>query len=88
MAIELFGPAVGPYAAMASIVAFLMVGHRSVYGSQLLGAVKTGSLLAPPGVEVEHLPSLQVRRQVSRRRALLRVLRRRGRRRPGGAPAG
>ena len=33
MAIELFGASIGPYAALTAIVSFLMVGHRSVYGS-------------------------------------------------------
>jgi Asp/Glu/hydantoin racemase len=37
MAIAPFGPAV---------VRFLIVGHRSVYGSQLLGIVKSGTLEA------------------------------------------
>jgi hypothetical protein len=41
--VELFGPAIGPYAAVAAIVSFLMVGHRSVYGSQLLGMPKSAS---------------------------------------------
>jgi hypothetical protein len=45
MAIELFGPAVGPYAALSAVVSFLIVGHRSVYGSQLLGIVKSGTLV-------------------------------------------
>ncbi len=44
MAIELFGPAIGPFAAIAAIVAFMMSGHRSVYPSQVLGMPKTGSL--------------------------------------------
>ena len=44
MAIELFGPAIGPFAAVAAIVAFMMSGHRSVYPSQVLGTPKTRSL--------------------------------------------
>jgi H+/Cl- antiporter ClcA len=77
MAIELFGPGIGPYAAVCAIVSFLMVGHRSVYGSQRLGAAKSASLVAPSEVELDQLTTLSVRRRVSRRRAVLRALRRR-----------
>jgi hypothetical protein len=79
MAIELFGPAVGPYAALSAVVSFLMVGHRSVYGSQLLGIVKSGTLMAPSGVELERLTSLVKRNRTSRGRALLRAVRARRR---------
>jgi H+/Cl- antiporter ClcA len=84
MAIELFGPAIGPYAAVCAIVSFLMVGHRSVYGSQRLGAPKSASLLAPANVELDQLGALSLRRRISRRRAVLRALRRRRLRRPAG----
>jgi hypothetical protein len=87
MAIELFGPAVGPYAALSAVVSFLIVGHRSVYGSQLLGIVKSGTLVAPRGVELERLTALAKRNRTSRGRALLRALRARRRTRSGGAPA-
>jgi H+/Cl- antiporter ClcA len=52
MAIELFGPAIGPYAAISAIVAFVMSGHRSVYPSQVLGMPKTASLSLRRGVEM------------------------------------
>jgi H+/Cl- antiporter ClcA len=81
MALELFGPSIGPYAGLAAIVSFLVVGHRSVYGSQLLGAAKSGSLLVPGDAAVDGLTGLGVRRRTSRRRAILRLLRRRARRR-------
>jgi hypothetical protein len=88
MALELFGPSIGPYAAMASIVSFLMVGHRSVYGSQLLGAPKSGSLLVPGDAAVDQLTDLALRRRASRRRAMLRWYRRRTSRRPPSSPTG
>jgi H+/Cl- antiporter ClcA len=75
MAIELFGPAVGPYAALSAVVSFLMVGHRSVYGSQLLGIVKSATLVAPSGVELDRLDALAMRTRTSRGLALLRALR-------------
>jgi H+/Cl- antiporter ClcA len=35
MAIELFGALIGPYAAIACIISFIISGHRSVYASQV-----------------------------------------------------
>jgi len=35
MAIEIFGPQIGPYAAVACVISFLMSGSRSVYPSQI-----------------------------------------------------
>jgi len=87
MAIELFGPAVGPYAALSAVVSFLIVGHRSVYGSQLLGIVKSGTLVAPRGVALERLTALATRNRTSRGRALLRAFRTRRRARSGTASA-
>ena len=86
MAIELFGPAVGPYAALSAVVSFLIVGHRSVYGSQLLGIVKSGTLVAPRGVALERLTALARRNRTSRGRALLRAVRARRRTRSRSAP--
>lgn len=34
MALELFGPAIGPYAALACVIAFLFSGHAGIYKSQ------------------------------------------------------
>jgi H+/Cl- antiporter ClcA len=49
MAMELFGPQIGSFAAVACMVSFLMTGYRSIYPSQLLGAQKSRSLTAPTG---------------------------------------
>ena len=46
LAIEMFGPAIGPYAAMCAVVSFLMSGHRSVYPSQVLAVSKSEALRA------------------------------------------
>ena len=67
MAIELFGPAVAPFAAISCIVSFLMVGHRSVYPSQILGIAKTLSVRIPRRVEVGDLVGLKTRRWRLRR---------------------
>jgi H+/Cl- antiporter ClcA len=49
MAIEMFGSGVASHATIACIVAFLMSGHRSVYPSQVLSMLKSGSLTATTG---------------------------------------
>lgn len=40
MAIELFGPAIGPFAAIACVVSYLFSGHQGIYRSQRLGQPK------------------------------------------------
>jgi H+/Cl- antiporter ClcA len=55
MALELFGPALGPYAAVACVVAFLMTGHRSVYPSQVLAVRKSPSIEAELGQGIDHV---------------------------------
>ena len=52
MAIELFGPQIAPYAAVACIISFLMTGHRSVYPSQVLSLAKSSSLSVAKGSEM------------------------------------
>jgi H+/Cl- antiporter ClcA len=56
MAVELFGPAVAPYAAVACVISFLMTGHRSVYPSQVLSVTKSSSLGVATGGEVKDIP--------------------------------
>ena len=58
MAIELFGPEIGPYAAVACVISFLMTGHRSVYPSQVLSFVKSSSLAVAQGREMRDLGSV------------------------------
>ena len=52
MAIELFGPEIAPYAAVACVISFLMTGHRSVYPSQVLSFAKSSSLEVAKGSEM------------------------------------
>jgi H+/Cl- antiporter ClcA len=61
MAVELFGPAVAPYAAVACIISFLMTGHRSVYPSQVLSMTKSASILVEKGREMEDIKSVQIK---------------------------
>ncbi|HEX8949008.1 MAG TPA: chloride channel protein [Dissulfurispiraceae bacterium] len=57
MSVEMFGPAIAPYAAVASIVSFLMTGHRSVYPSQVLAVAKSRSIQTEVGKEIELIRS-------------------------------
>jgi len=54
MALELFGPEIGTYAALACCTAYIVVGHRSVYPSQILGASKSMSIeILEPNARVD-----------------------------------
>ena len=55
MAIEVFGPEIAPYAAVACVISFLMTGHRSVYPSQVLLVKKSPSIAVKLGEEMENL---------------------------------
>ena len=59
MAIELFGPQIGPYAAVACVISFLMTGHRSVYPSQILSLTKSSSLAVEHGKEMGRLGTVE-----------------------------
>jgi H+/Cl- antiporter ClcA len=61
MAIEFFGPALAPYAALSCIVSYLMTGHRSVYPSQVLATTKSPSILVETGVEMDKLRSIRIK---------------------------
>ena len=49
MSIELFGPGIAPYAAVACAVSFLVTGHRSVYPGQILSFTKSKSIRVETG---------------------------------------
>jgi len=49
MAVEIFGSAVAPYAAVAYVISFLMTGHRSVYPRQVLSMSKSSSIAVEKG---------------------------------------
>jgi len=55
MAVELFGPAIAPYATLSCVVSFLITGHRSVYPSQVLSISKSQSLRVEIGKEIEEI---------------------------------
>ncbi|PHV05214.1 voltage-gated chloride channel protein [Janthinobacterium sp. BJB412] len=49
MAIELFGPQIGPFAALACVVAYLFSGHSGIYHAQRVGQGKHHRRPPPPG---------------------------------------
>ncbi|HXY53040.1 MAG TPA: chloride channel protein [Nitrospirota bacterium] len=61
MAIELFGPQIAPYAAVACVISFLMTGHRSVYPSQVLSLEKSSSLAVAKGSEMRDVGDIVFR---------------------------
>ena len=79
LAVELFGPAVAPYATVACVISFLMTGHRSVYPSQILSVRKSTSIQVEVGKEMDHLDATYKEREKGVAGLLFRVLRRIGR---------
>jgi H+/Cl- antiporter ClcA len=59
MAIELFGPAIAPHAAVACMVSFLIVGYRSIYPSQVLGIQKSASHAVATGMPVGEMGQVE-----------------------------
>ena len=55
MAVEIFGPQIAPYAAVACVISFLMTGYRSVYPSQVLDVEKSSSISAERGREMRNV---------------------------------
>ena len=64
LAVELFGPEVAPYAAIACVISFIMTGHRSVYPSQILSMKKSASINVSLGQEMQSVrPTVEYREQ-------------------------
>ncbi len=59
LAIELFGPSIGPYAAISCVISFLMTGHRSVYPSQVLAVGKS------PSIKIERFKDMEPSRDIT-----------------------
>jgi H+/Cl- antiporter ClcA len=53
--LELFGPEIAPYAAIACVISFLMTGHRSVHPTQVLAIRKSRSLHVEIGSDLEKI---------------------------------
>jgi H+/Cl- antiporter ClcA len=79
LAMELFGVKIGPWAATACVVSYLMVGTRSMHSSQVVAGLKSASIIVPMNKKVgEAQTSVQ-----PRERGMIDIARRiyRGRRR-------
>ena len=74
MAIEIFGPSIGSYAAVACLISYLAAGHRSVYGSQILGVTKSSSINLPLMKELESLEEVELRNKPGKILYLIRKL--------------
>ena len=75
LAVELFGPRIAPYAAVACVASFLMTGHRSVYPSQIFAIMKSSSFRDQTGKEVTDAQAEFLMRRKSLTRYALSTLR-------------
>lgn len=75
MSIELFGPQLAPYAAVACIISFLMTGHRSVYPSQILSIRKSASIHVDLGKNIADSIAFAQPRQKSLSSYLIKAVR-------------
>jgi H+/Cl- antiporter ClcA len=55
LSLELFGPEIAPYAAIACVISFLMTGHRSVHPTQVLAVRKSASIQVEIGNELKNV---------------------------------
>jgi len=64
LAVEMFGPKIAPYAAVACVASFLITGHRSIYPSQVFAIMKSSSIRSEVGKQVEEMQAeFQLRRK-------------------------
>jgi len=75
LAVELFGPKIAPYAAVACVTSFLMTGHRSVYPSQIFAIMKSSSFRDQTGKEVTDAQAEFLLRRKSLTRYILSAVR-------------
>jgi H+/Cl- antiporter ClcA len=76
LGIEMFGPNIGVFAATVAISSYLLVGHRSVYPSQLLFTQKAAALHISTNtpIEAQHLSmAWNARRRLARLRRWIRL---------------
>lgn len=66
MAIELFGPALGPYAALACVTSYLFSGHTGIYHAQRVGRAKHYRHL-PEGTEGLRISEVAMQRRQARK---------------------
>ncbi len=77
MAIEMFGPKIGPYAAVVCVISYLITGHRSIYPSQRLGARKSSSIEVKIGEELENIHPIVHMKGIGTLKKIINFLKRR-----------
>ena len=75
MSVELFGPQIAPYAALACVISFLMTGYRSVYPSQVLAVKKSAYIRVALGKEMEEIAATMRPRHKALSRGILGAVR-------------
>jgi len=60
MAIEIYGPEIGPYAAIACAISYIASGHRSVYPNQILGCTKSASICIPLMGDMKNINDVEI----------------------------
>ncbi len=60
MSVELFGPAIAPYAAIVCVISYLITGHRSVYPTQIIARSKSPSISVETGKEIESIQAVTI----------------------------
>ena len=55
MALEMFGPEIGSFAAISCVISFIITGHRSIYPSQILAIKKSSYINIEIGKRIEKL---------------------------------
>ncbi|MCX8132159.1 MAG: chloride channel protein [Clostridia bacterium] len=63
LAVEMFGPHISPYAAIACLVSYIASGHRSIYPSQVLGTTKSSSVTLPLMKDFRNLEEIQTEKR-------------------------
>ncbi|MDV3426325.1 MAG: chloride channel protein [Bacillota bacterium] len=60
IAMELFGAKVGIYASIACAISYLLIGHSSIYPTQILLTSKSPSVICDTNCEVQNINSLKI----------------------------
>lgn len=61
MGMEIFGPTVGSYASIVCVISYLIVGHKSVYPTQVLFTTKSPSFDMKTNCELDKIHKFKVR---------------------------
>jgi H+/Cl- antiporter ClcA len=65
MSVELFGPQIAPYAAIACVISFVVTGHRGAFSSQVAAVKKSSSIDIVLGEEIDKVKPTYAGREKS-----------------------